>query len=99
MEMDQNDDCASEFPETYAYGLYGPVQAPPRVGNEYQIKLPSMITGSDYFDYMRNPMDEVEEEEANEVFPSNFLIGLDIPIVRICHKPKIMIKDLGNMKK
>nr|GEV74416.1 RNA-directed DNA polymerase, eukaryota [Tanacetum cinerariifolium] len=71
---------------------------PPRVGNEYQIKLPSMITVSDYFDYMRNPIDALEDEESNGVLPTNFLIGLDIPIVWIYPKPQNLKSDLGNMR-
>nr|GEW17952.1 homeodomain-like protein [Tanacetum cinerariifolium] len=84
--------------EDIKIGVYGPIQSPPRVGNEYQIKLPSMITGSDYFDYMKNPIDTLEDEESNGVLPTNFLIALDIPIVWIYPKPQNLKSDLGNMK-
>nr|GEX41600.1 homeodomain-like protein [Tanacetum cinerariifolium] len=57
-----------------------------------------MITGSHYFDYMRNPIDELEDEETNDVLPTNFLIGLDIPIVWIYHILQNLENDLGNMK-
>ncbi|KAL8264138.1 hypothetical protein R6Q59_022268 [Mikania micrantha] len=79
--MDNNDDCNSDPSETYAYGVYGPLESLSRVGDEYQTKIPPMITNSEYHDYIKNPF--TEEEERKEGAPNTFLIGLDIPIVWI----------------
>ncbi|KAI3692511.1 hypothetical protein L6452_32328 [Arctium lappa] len=73
--------------ETYAYGLYGALGNLSRIGDEYQTKIPSLITDSEYLDYIKNPI----EEETKAGVPSDFLIGLDIPIVWIN-------QDAANMK-
>ncbi|KAK9077722.1 hypothetical protein SSX86_006059 [Deinandra increscens subsp. villosa] len=79
--MDQNDDCNSDPSETYAYGVYGPLENLSRVGDEYQTKIPPLIENSEYHCYIKNPF--TEEEEWKKGAPNDFLIGLDIPIVWI----------------
>ncbi|KAK1430832.1 hypothetical protein QVD17_13871 [Tagetes erecta] len=79
--MDNNDDCNSEPSETYAYGVYGPIQTAFRVGGDYQTKIPPLITDSEYLDYTRNPFTDEEEKKVGT--PFDFLVGLDIPVVWI----------------
>ncbi|XP_024997057.1 uncharacterized protein LOC112529865 [Cynara cardunculus var. scolymus] len=92
--MDNNDECSSDMSgkqliptETFAYGLYGALGNLSRIGDEYQTKIPSLITESEHLDYVKNPI----EEETKAGVPSDFLIGLDIPIVWIN-------QEVGNMK-
>ncbi|XP_071727344.1 uncharacterized protein [Rutidosis leptorrhynchoides] len=76
--MENNDDCISDkmsrkhspISQTYASGLYGKLVNVSRVGNEYQTEIPSLITISEYLEYI----------------PNEFLIGLDIPVVWINQK-------------
>nr|XP_043628785.1 uncharacterized protein LOC122600179 [Erigeron canadensis] len=85
--MDDSDDCSSEMSgkqspplPTYAFGLYGEPENFSQVGDEYQIKIPPLITSSEYRDYVKNPFEEGIREAG---VASDFLIGLDIPIAWI----------------
>lgn len=90
MEMDQNDDDISYPPESYAYGLYGEVGTLSRLGDEHQTEIPSLLTKSEFHDYIENP---IKEEVKKEILPSDFLIGLDIPVVWISRKKKDSVSD------
>ncbi|XP_071737290.1 uncharacterized protein [Rutidosis leptorrhynchoides] len=90
--MENNDDCSSDeisgkhspFQQTYAYGLYGELVNVSRIGDEYQTEIPSLITNSEYLDYIKNPM---QEEKVKAGVPNyKFLIGLDIPVFWINQK-------------
>ncbi|KAL4564792.1 hypothetical protein LXL04_028863 [Taraxacum kok-saghyz] len=101
MKMDQNDDCGSDMSgkdlipsETYAYGLYGPPRVHSRIGDDYQTEIPPLITNPEYLDYIKNPI----EEEMRAGFPSEFLIGLDIPIFWIKQESEIKIEPKFDAK-
>ncbi|KAI3703680.1 hypothetical protein L1987_73873 [Smallanthus sonchifolius] len=70
-QMDQNDEYKN-----------GPYEI--RVGDKYQTEIPSLITNSEYLDYIKNPF--VEEEERKAGKPIDFMIGLDIPVAWINQK-------------
>ncbi|XP_076891532.1 uncharacterized protein LOC143542973 [Bidens hawaiensis] len=78
--MDDNDDCRSDPSKTYAHGVYGPRLNLFHVGDEYQTKIPTLIPISEYLESTKNRFLEKEERKTG---PFDFLVGLDIPVVRI----------------
>ncbi|XP_059632715.1 uncharacterized protein LOC132275273 [Cornus florida] len=62
-----------------AYNVFGDPEMFPRVGDQYQVEVPSLITESEYLSYMRNPTDA----EIISVVPRDFLMGLPMPIMWI----------------
>ncbi|KAL5783782.1 hypothetical protein ACOSP7_008811 [Xanthoceras sorbifolium] len=59
--------------------LFGEQQVNPRIGEEFQVGIPPMITGSEYIQLLMNPTD------SNVIFDvsHSFLMGLPIPIMRL----------------
>jgi hypothetical protein len=55
------------------YDIFGEPQEFPRMGDEYQVEIPQLIAGSDYFWLSKNPADS----------PHDFLVGLAVPIMWI----------------
>ncbi|XP_076952473.1 uncharacterized protein LOC143626211 [Bidens hawaiensis] len=78
--MDDNDDCNNDPSKTYAHGVYGPRLNLFRIGDEYQTKIPTLIPISEYLESTKNRFLEKEERKTG---PFDFLVGLDIPVVRI----------------
>ncbi|XP_031268330.1 uncharacterized protein LOC116126791 [Pistacia vera] len=56
--------------------LFGDQQVNPRIGDEFQVNIPPMITGTEYIQLLMNPTD------SNVMFDvsHSFLMGLPIPI-------------------
>lgn len=87
VELNQNGDCIddtsaenSPSPDSAdVYGIFGDPELLPRVGNQYQVEIPAVITKSEYVLYKKNPL---EVEFALGV-PSDFLTGLPIPVMWI----------------
>lgn len=59
-----------------------PPQVLPRVGDEYQVEIPTLIEEHNYLLYTKNPIDE----ENRACFPCDFLMGLPIPVMWITEK-------------
>ncbi|KAM7485104.1 hypothetical protein LguiA_001113 [Lonicera macranthoides] len=59
-----------------------PPQVLPRVGDEYQVEIPTLFEEHDYLLYTKNPIDE----ENRAIFPCDFLMGLPIPVMWITEK-------------
>ncbi|XP_059648611.1 uncharacterized protein LOC132294683 isoform X2 [Cornus florida] len=68
------------------YNVFGDPDVLPRVGDQYQVEIPQLLTKSDYLSYTRNPTDA-----DIVVVPCDFLMGLPVPIMWIN-------KQVGNMK-
>ncbi|XP_058209250.1 uncharacterized protein LOC131322114 isoform X1 [Rhododendron vialii] len=87
VELNQNGDCIddtsaenSPSPDSAdVYGIFGDPELLPRVGNQYQVEIPAVITKSEYVLYKKNPL----EVEFAPGFPSDFLTGLPIPVMWI----------------
>ncbi|KAJ7980249.1 Arginine-glutamic acid dipeptide repeats protein [Quillaja saponaria] len=61
------------------YNVFGDPEISPRVGEQYQAKLPPLLTEAEYYLLRKNPT--VEEITAGG--PHDFLVGLPIPIMLI----------------
>lgn len=57
--------------------LFGDRQANPRIGDEFQVNIPPMITGTEYIQLLMNPTDSNVTFDVSH----SFLMGLPIPIV------------------
>ncbi|CAK9158797.1 unnamed protein product [Ilex paraguariensis] len=69
------------------YDVFGEQELFPRVGEQFQVEIPSLITESDYLLYTKNPIDA----ENRACVPFNFLIGLSVPLMWVN-------KEVENMK-
>ncbi|XP_014510029.1 uncharacterized protein LOC106769080 isoform X2 [Vigna radiata var. radiata] len=82
-DMNCNEEQAHEqslSPEySGVYDVFGEPEIFPRVGQQYQVQLPSLISKSDYHWYLRNPY---EADNFASVL-HKFRIGLPIPIIWI----------------
>lgn len=63
--------------------IFGEPEIPPRVGDEYQVEIPSLIAVSDYIRQSKNPC-----EEKNNFGSFDFLVGLPIPVMWISKEVK-----------
>lgn len=57
--------------------IFGDRQVNPRIGDEFQVEIPPMITGSEYIQLLMNPTDSEYIFHASH----SFLMGLAIPIM------------------
>ncbi|WVZ11965.1 hypothetical protein V8G54_016495 [Vigna mungo] len=82
-DMNCNEEQAHEqslSPEySGVYDIFGEPEIFPRVGQQYQVQLPSLISKSDYHWYLRNPY---EADNFASVL-HKFRVGLPIPIIWI----------------
>ncbi|GFZ08981.1 hypothetical protein Acr_20g0007890 [Actinidia rufa] len=62
-----------------AYNVFGEPELFPRVGDQYQVEIPPLMTELEYCLYMKNPF----EVELFPGVPFDFLMGLPIPITWI----------------
>ena len=62
-----------------AYNVFGEPELFPRVGDQYQVEIPPLMTELEYCLYMKNPF----EVKFFPGVPSDFLMGLPIPITWI----------------
>ncbi|GAB4835815.1 hypothetical protein Ancab_000731 [Ancistrocladus abbreviatus] len=70
-------------------GIYGEPLVHPRVGNEYQVEIPPMLTESEHLRLSTNP---VECEVIDASHP--FLLGLPVPVMWVYSEAKT-VKDEG----
>ncbi|XP_048320742.2 uncharacterized protein LOC107433269 isoform X1 [Ziziphus jujuba] len=63
--------------------VFGDPEILPRVGDQYQVEIPSLISESDYLKLSMNPC-EVENEHGS----NDFLLGLPIPVMWISEETK-----------
>ncbi|KAE9445688.1 hypothetical protein C3L33_22412, partial [Rhododendron williamsianum] len=61
------------------FSVWGDREVIPRVGDQYQVEIPQLMTESEYLLYSKDPF----EEGCVDFVPCDFLIGLPIPITRI----------------
>ncbi|KAL5701182.1 hypothetical protein ACHQM5_026546 [Ranunculus cassubicifolius] len=81
---------------SYMHGMFGNPQMLPRVGEQYQVKIPPLVTDSEHLQLMKNPADTDVTVELS------FLMGLPIPIMwiheqldKIKHKQRTLLGDQG----
>uniref|UniRef100_A0A5B6ZUT8 SANT domain-containing protein n=1 Tax=Davidia involucrata TaxID=16924 RepID=A0A5B6ZUT8_DAVIN len=87
VQLDHNGTCIDEiFPEQLLppdspgiIDIFGDPQVLPRVGDEYQVEIPSMITESERLQLLKNPADT----EVTFDVSHSFLMGLPIPLMWI----------------
>ncbi|XP_052191265.1 uncharacterized protein LOC127800598 isoform X2 [Diospyros lotus] len=87
MQLNQNGDIvegASEkqflYPDSCdAYNVFGAPELLPRVGDQYQVEIPPLMTYSEYLSYKKGPF----ELECALGIHYDFLMGLPIPIMWI----------------
>lgn len=70
--------------------VVGDPQMSPRVGDEYQVEIPEMMTEAEYSHLMINPLDS----DGNDDVSHSFAIGLPVPITWI-HDKAFKIEDEG----
>ncbi|KAA8548917.1 hypothetical protein F0562_000601 [Nyssa sinensis] len=100
MEMDSvqpncNGDCIKDMSadqlllpnSSDAYDVFGEPDMFPRVGDQYQVEIPVLITDSDYLSYTKNPADAENVAGIHR----DFLMGLPVPVMWIN-------KEAENMK-
>ncbi|XP_039029687.1 uncharacterized protein LOC120163960 [Hibiscus syriacus] len=56
--------------------IFGDPQLSPRVGDEYQVEIPPMITGSEHLRLLMDPLDP----EGIPYLAHSFLLGLPVPV-------------------
>ncbi|KAA8545138.1 hypothetical protein F0562_019973 [Nyssa sinensis] len=71
--------------------IFGDPQVLPRVGDEYQVEIPPMITESEHLQLLKNPTDM----EVTSDVSYSFLMGLPIPLIWIDDELKIHRKGDG----
>ncbi|PSR92615.1 hypothetical protein CEY00_Acc27213 [Actinidia chinensis var. chinensis] len=86
VQLNQNGDCIEDTSmeqllssDSSDYNVFGDPELLPRVGDQYQVEIPALMTESERFLYKKSPF---EVEFAPSV-PSDFLMGLSIPIMWI----------------
>nr|XP_017225377.1 PREDICTED: uncharacterized protein LOC108201598 [Daucus carota subsp. sativus] len=57
-------------------GVFGEPKVLPRVGDDYQAEIPSVITGPEYDSYMK----KLDDAEKNDHVPLDFQQGLPVPV-------------------
>ncbi|KAL1803768.1 hypothetical protein ACET3Z_032419 [Daucus carota] len=57
-------------------GVFGEPKVLPRVGDDYQAEIPSVITGPEYDSYMK----KLDDAEKNDHVPLDFKQGLPVPV-------------------
>ncbi|XP_039032211.1 uncharacterized protein LOC120167189 [Hibiscus syriacus] len=57
--------------------IFGNLQLSPRVGDEYQVEIPPMITGSEHLRLLMDPLDS----EGIPYLAHSFLLGLPVPVM------------------
>lgn len=85
VQLSQNGDCIDDTSaenslspdNTDVYSVFGDPELLPRVGDQFQVEIPAVITKSAYLLYKQNPL----EVEFAPGFPSDFLRGLPIPVM------------------
>ena len=90
IQPDHNDKCIEETTSNHVLppdspdinDIFGEPLVHPRVGDEYQVEIPPMISESEHDMLLMNPADA---EDIGVVFHS-FLMGLPIPIMRVPDK-------------
>ncbi|XAR57100.1 hypothetical protein NMG60_11025123 [Bertholletia excelsa] len=66
------------------YSVFGDPELLPRVGDQYQVEIPPVITKSDYLLYRKNPF----EGDSVPGLQCAFLVGLPIPVTWISTEVK-----------
>ncbi|KAK9292068.1 hypothetical protein L1049_020023 [Liquidambar formosana] len=98
MEMDQDGKCVEETsseqllpPDSLdVSNIFGDPMVHPRIGNEFQVEIPPMITKSEHMQLFMNPADA----EVMFNVSHSFLMGLPIPIMWV-HDQVTGFKDEG----
>ncbi|KAK6911564.1 hypothetical protein RJ641_023657, partial [Dillenia turbinata] len=70
--------------------LFGDPLVQPRVGDEFQVEIPPMITESEWLMFRKNPVDE----DAVFNVSHSFLVGLPIPVMWVDHE-EIVAENIG----
>lgn len=94
VQLNQDGDCIDDTSaenslspdNTDVYSVFGDPELFPRVGDQFQVEIPAVITKSAYLLYKQNPL----EVEFAPGFPSDFLRGLPIPVMWINKEIKHM---------
>ncbi|KAL6971300.1 hypothetical protein U1Q18_030979 [Sarracenia purpurea var. burkii] len=87
VQLNHNGDCIEDTSmdqllsseSSNVYNVFGDPELLPRVGDQYQVEIPEVITESEYLLYKKSPF----ELGFAPGFPSDFLMGLSIPILWI----------------
>ncbi|XP_057476860.1 uncharacterized protein LOC130764573 [Actinidia eriantha] len=86
VQLNQNGDCIEDTSmeqllssDSSDYNVFGDPELLPRVGDQYQVEIPALMTESERLLYKKSPF---EVDFAPSV-PSDFLMGLSIPIMWI----------------
>lgn len=62
--------------------IFGEPLVHPRVGAEYQVKIPPLLLKSELFHLMMNPADSEDDVDSSR----SFLMGLPIPVMWVCNQ-------------
>ncbi|KAL1832549.1 hypothetical protein ACET3Z_002200 [Daucus carota] len=95
-KLDQNGDCSMDLSDDQllntessdACGVFDEPELVPRVGDEFQIEIPALVTGPEYYYYLKSPVDA---ENRGHV-PSDFGLGLSVPVTWNKNVNKVMKK-------
>ncbi|XP_047336751.1 uncharacterized protein LOC124940286 isoform X2 [Impatiens glandulifera] len=60
--------------------LFGDPRISPRVGDNYQVEIPSLLSDFEYDSYVKNP---IKEDFKSNLVPSDFLVGLPVSVMWI----------------
>ncbi|OMP03326.1 hypothetical protein COLO4_10489 [Corchorus olitorius] len=58
------------------FDIFGDPQISPRVGDNYQVEIPPMITGTEHFQLLMDPLDS----DGIPYLAHSFLLGLPVPV-------------------
>ncbi|XP_057489271.1 uncharacterized protein LOC130775174 isoform X1 [Actinidia eriantha] len=86
VQLNQNGDCMEDTsmeqllsPDSSDYNVFGDPELLPRVGDQYQVDIPALMTESERLLYRKSPF----ELDFSPNVPSDFLMGLSIPVMWI----------------
>ncbi|KAF8017243.1 hypothetical protein BT93_H2435 [Corymbia citriodora subsp. variegata] len=96
VEMSCNGECIDEAAAelllpSNMYDVFGEAEIIPRVGDEYQVETPKMMSKSDYLLLQKDPT----EEEALAGGPLGFLMGKPISIMWITKRVSVKPEGIG----
>ncbi|PIA61522.1 hypothetical protein AQUCO_00300802v1 [Aquilegia coerulea] len=60
--------------------IFGNPQVPPRVGDQYQVDIPPLVTESEHIQLTKQP------DDTEVMLDQSFLIGLPVPIMWVCEQ-------------
>ncbi|GFY85102.1 hypothetical protein Acr_03g0018760 [Actinidia rufa] len=86
VQLNQNGDCMEDTsmeqllsPDSSDYNVFGDPELLPRVGDQYQVDIPALMAESERLLYRKSPF----EVDFSPNVPSDFLMGLSIPVMWI----------------